>query len=138
MRTILCYGDSNTYGCIPKRYDPKSPVMPGDNRYGRDERWPGVLNNELGSDFFIIEEGLGGRTTVLDDPIGGEHANGKRYLLPCLLTNAPIDLVIIMLGSNDLQRKYSFTSYDIAGEIAALIEITKKVPLVLVERHQKY
>lgn len=126
MRTILCYGDSNTYGCVPKRYDPESLVMPGNNRYNRDERWPGVLNNELCSDFFIIEEGLCGRTTVLDDPIAGKFVSGKRYLLTCLLTHAPIDLVIIMLGSNDLQRKYSFTAYDIASGIAVLIEITKK------------
>jgi lysophospholipase L1-like esterase len=59
MKTILCYGDSNTWGYSPSTQD----------RYGRDERWSGVLRKELGADYLVIEEGLGGRTTVWDDPI---------------------------------------------------------------------
>lgn len=86
MKTILCYGDSNTWGC--------PPVRPGQDvaRYGPDVRWGSVLRAALGPGYWVVEEGLGGRTTVWDDPIEGEHKNGKRYLLPCLESHAPIDL----------------------------------------------
>ena len=62
MKTILCYGDSNTWGCIPLTgaHPPR--------RYGPAQRWPGVLRRELGNGFWIVEEGLNGRTTVWDDP----------------------------------------------------------------------
>jgi lysophospholipase L1-like esterase len=91
VRTILCYGDSNTWG-----YNPSTG-----GRYARDERWPGVLRTELGEGYLVIEEGLNGRTTVWDDPIEG-YKNGSTYLIPCLETHKPIDLVIILLGTNYL------------------------------------
>ena len=69
MRTILCYGDSNTWG-----YDPVTG-----ERLGREERWPGVLARELGDGYAVIEEGLNGRTTVWDDPID-PYRNGREYL----------------------------------------------------------
>jgi lysophospholipase L1-like esterase len=67
MYNILCYGDSNTFGYIPGS---------GGQRYGRDIRWTGRLQHLLGERYYVIEEGLGGRTTVWDDPIE-EHKNGK-------------------------------------------------------------
>jgi lysophospholipase L1-like esterase len=115
MKTILCYGDSNTWG-----YNPSTK-----ERYGRDERWAGVLRNELGAEYLVIEEGLNGRTTVWDDPIEG-YKNGKEYLIPCLETHKPIDLVIIMLGTNDLKKRFSLTAYDIANGAGVLIEIVQK------------
>ena len=99
MKTILCYGDSNTWGY--------NPSMGG--RYARDERWPGVLRKELGEGYLVIEEGLNGRTTVWDDPIEG-YKNGKTYLVPCLETHKPLDLVIILLGTNDLKMRFSVSA----------------------------
>lgn len=115
MKTILCYGDSNTWG-----YHPATK-----KRYGRDERWAGVLRQELGEDYLVIEEGLNGRTTVWDDPIEG-YKNGKDYLIPCLDTHRPLDLVIIMLGTNDLKKRFSLTAFDIAKGAGVLVEIAQK------------
>jgi lysophospholipase L1-like esterase len=110
MRSILCYGDSNTWG---------ADVSTG-GRFPRDVRWPGVLQGLLGADYDVIEEGLGGRTTVWDDPIE-EHKNGKTYLLPCLESHAPLDLVIMMLGTNDLKARFGLTAFDIASGAATLV-----------------
>lgn len=115
MKTILCYGDSNTWGWNPADQD----------RYGRDERWPGVLKQELGDGYHIIEEGLNGRTTVWDDPIEG-YKNGKDYLIPCLETHRPIDLVTIMLGTNDLKIRFSVSAYDIADSAGVLVDIVQR------------
>jgi lysophospholipase L1-like esterase len=115
MKTILCYGDSNTWGSNPITQD----------RYGRDERWPGVLRQELGDGYHIVEEGLNGRTTVWDDPIEG-YKNGKDYLIPCLETHRPIDLVTIMLGTNDLKIRFSVSAYDIADSAGVLVDIVQR------------
>jgi lysophospholipase L1-like esterase len=114
-KTVLCYGDSNTWG-----YNPKTG-----QRYGRDERWPGVLRKELGQGYLVVEEGLNGRTTVWDDPIEG-HKNGKTYLIPCLETHKPIDLVIVMLGTNDLKMRFSVSAFDIANGAGVLVDIVQK------------
>ena len=115
MKTVLCYGDSNTHGTDPA----------GGPRFGLDRRWPGVLRTLLGHDYWVIEEGLGGRTTVWDDPIEG-HKNGKTYLPPCLDTHKPIDLVIILLGTNDLKMRFSLPTQDIAKGAGVLVDITQK------------
>jgi lysophospholipase L1-like esterase len=112
MKTILCYGDSNTWGWTP---------VTGE-RYGKDERWPGVLAEVLGDKFDIIEEGLNGRTTVWDDPIEG-WKNGKTYLIPCLNTHKPLDLVIILLGTNDLKSYFSLPAYAIAKGAGTLVKM---------------
>lgn len=116
MKTILCYGDSNTWGYCPSTQD----------RYGRDERWAGVLRNELGAGYLVIEEGLGGRTTVWDDPVEGIHKNGKTYLIPCLESHQPIDLVIILLGTNDLKGRFSVGAFDIAQGAGVLVQIVQR------------
>ncbi len=115
MKTILCYGDSNTWG-----FDPASK-----GRFDRDVRWTGVLRRTLGDGYLVIEEGLNGRTTVWDDPIEG-YKNGKEYLIPCLATHAPLDLVIIMLGTNDLKMRFSVSAYDIANGAGVLVDIVQK------------
>jgi len=115
MKTILCYGDSNTWG-----YDPATQT-----RYPRDVRWPGVLRKDLGDDYLIIEEGLNGRTTVWDDPIELDK-NGATYLRPCIQTHKPLDLVIIMLGTNDLKTRFSLPAYDIASGAGVLVDIVMK------------
>jgi lysophospholipase L1-like esterase len=115
MKTILCYGDSNTWGWNPHTL----------SRYGRNERWPGVLRNALGQNYWVIEEGQNGRTTVWDDPIEG-HKNGLTYLPPCLDSHHPLDLVIIMLGSNDLKARFSVTAFDIAQSAGVLVDVVQK------------
>lgn len=111
-RVVLCFGDSNTYGSIP--------AVGG--RFPRDVRWPGVLAAELGAGWHVIEEGLGGRTTVFDDPILPDR-NGRRYLTPCLLSHNPVDVVVISLGTNDLKARFSASAADIARGVAVLAEI---------------
>ncbi len=111
MKTILCFGDSNTWG-----YNPSDQ-----QRFGPDVRWTGVLQNKLGAGFRIIEEGLNGRTTVWDDPIEG-FKNGMNYLIPCMESHKPFDLITIMLGTNDLKCRFSVSAYDIAESVGVLIK----------------
>jgi len=121
MKTILCYGDSNTWGCKPI-------AAPGViERFNRDVRWTGVMRGQLGEDFLVIEEGLNARTTVHDDPIDGAHKNGRPYLLPCLESHLPVDLVIIMLGTNDLRSRFSLSAFDIASGIKPLLDIVASI-----------
>ncbi|QIN84160.1 hydrolase [Rubrobacter tropicus] len=112
MRTILCYGDSNTWGSDPETGE----------RFSEEVRWPGVLARELGDGFRVVEEGLSGRTTVRDDPIEGVHKNGRTYLRACLESHKPIDLVTVMLGTNDLKERFGASASDIAQGAASLAE----------------
>jgi lysophospholipase L1-like esterase len=116
MKTLLCYGDSNTHGTLPSA-DPTVRL-----RLGPAERWPGIVRKRLGTDWFVVEEGLGGRTTVLDDEIDGVHKNGLRGLPIALESHRPIDLVVLMLGTNDLKVRFAMTAVDIARANAALVE----------------
>ena len=115
MKTILCYGDSNTWGYIPGSAA----------RYARHQRWTGVLQCSLGGDFVVIEEGLNSRTTVLDDPTK-PFKNGKDYLIPCLDSHAPLDLVILMLGTNDLKHRFGLSAFDIGANVATLLGLVKQ------------
>lgn len=116
MKTILCYGDSNTWG-----FDPETR-----ERFPEDVRWPGVLRARLGDDYRVIEEGLSGRTTLWDDPIEGVHKNGRTYLRPCLESHSPVDLVMIMLGTNDLKSRFGSSASDIAQGAAGLAEMVMR------------
>lgn len=122
---VLCYGDSNTWGKISS---------PEGKRYPADVRWTGVLQSKLGEGYEVIEEGLGGRTTVLDDSVRGVGKNGKTYLTPCLDSHSPIDIVILALGTNDLKERFNQTPEDIGRNIEELIKIiqgyTKKIILL--------
>ncbi|MBL8577121.1 MAG: SGNH/GDSL hydrolase family protein [Mesorhizobium sp.] len=92
-KTILCYGDSLTWG-----YNAEGP-----SRHAYEDRWPSVLQAELGSGVRIIADGLNGRTTAFDDHLTAADRNGARTLGTALLTHAPLDLVIVMLGANDMK-----------------------------------
>ncbi len=102
MKTILCYGDSNTWGYALSSLNFETGYC---ERYPREVRWTGRLQALLGKDYRVIEEGLCGRTTNVDNPreLGGADSNGKTYLGPCLFSHAPIDWVILMLGGNDFK-----------------------------------
>lgn len=112
MKTILCYGDSNTYG-----YNPADGL-----RYPREIRWPGHLQDVLGSAFAVVEEGCNGRTTVADDPVEG-WKNGLDYLRPCLNSHKPVDVVIMMLGTNDLKEIFNKSAQEIAHDAGTLVEV---------------
>jgi len=112
IKRILCYGDSNTWG-----YDPVTQ-----DRFDEHTRWPRVLGHTLGHGYEVIEEGLGGRTTVWDDPIEG-YKNGREYLIPCLESHRPLDVVVLLLGTNDLKKRFSLAAYDIAQGVAALVRV---------------
>jgi lysophospholipase L1-like esterase len=101
-----------------------------DGRYAPDERWPGVLRAELGSSWLVIEEGLNGRTTVSDDPVEGIEKNGSRYLLPCLSSHKPLDVVVVMLGTNDLKARFNKSAWEIAAGVGRLVDIVKTTPAV--------
>ena len=113
-RTVLCYGDSNTFGA--------ATVERPDGRYGPEERWPGVMRAALGPDWLVIEEGLGGRTTVSDDPVEGHWRNGATYLFPCLHTHKPLDVVLVMLGTNDLKARFNKSAWEIAQGVGVLVK----------------
>jgi lysophospholipase L1-like esterase len=117
IRTVLCYGDSNPFGT--------ATVDRPDGRYGPEERWPGVLRAALGAGWLVIEEGLGGRTTVSDDPVEGLDKNGRTYLYPCLRSHRPLDVVAIMLGTNDLKHRFGKTPWDIAEGVGVLVSLVK-------------
>ncbi len=110
-KRIVCFGDSNTWG-----YDVET-----DARFPEDVRWTGRLQRLLGENYIIIEEGLCGRTTVFEDPIH-EGMNGLTYLTPCLLSHAPVDYLIIMLGSNDCKEIFSATPKNIGDGMKHLIK----------------
>ncbi|MES5096791.1 SGNH/GDSL hydrolase family protein [Agrobacterium sp. BA1120] len=93
-KTVLCYGDSLTWG-----FDAENL-----GRHAFEDRWPSVLQKALGTDVNVIAEGLNGRTTAYDDHLADCDRNGARILPTLLHSHAPLDLVIIMLGTNDLKR----------------------------------
>ncbi|WP_406543947.1 SGNH/GDSL hydrolase family protein [Pseudobutyrivibrio sp.] len=97
MKSVLCFGDSNTYGLKPD----------GSGRFDKTERWTGVLSEMLGhQDYEVIEEGLVGRTTVFEDSTR-QGRNGSK-LLPILLeSHGPVDTVVVMLGTNDCKAVYN-------------------------------
>jgi len=117
MKTILCFGDSNTWG-----FDPASISAPFPRRHPHDVRWTGVLARELGADWRVIEEGQNGRTTVHDDPLNIAR-NGKTYLHACLESHKPLDIVVLMLGTNDLKSTFNLPPGEIANGAAVLAKM---------------
>ncbi len=114
MPTILCYGDSNTWGSDPA----------GGQRLPRARRWPGVLGRLLpGCE--IVEEGLRGRTTIQEDPFEPGRS-GLTYLEPCLASHEPIDVVVLMLGTNDTKAIFPFDAAGIAAGVDRLAGIVRR------------
>jgi lysophospholipase L1-like esterase len=128
-KTVLCFGDSNTWGQKPDKT----------GRYPANVRWTGILQDILGDSYYIIEEGLSSRTTDLEYS-KKPGRNGRTYLDPCLDSHRPLGLVILMLGTNDLKIEFDRSAAQIAGAMRGLIELiqekTKKdgkmVPILLV------
>lgn len=114
-KRILCFGDSNTWGEIPKG-----------QRYPIDNRWTGLLQKYLGNAFEVVEEGLCARTTDIDDPKEAGR-NGLTYLAPCLRSHNPLDVVILMLGTCDLKERYRRTPERIFKGIENLVKAVLKI-----------
>lgn len=92
---IVCFGDSNTHGYCAQN----------NGRFDENQRWTCLLQKRLGEDYLILEEGLSGRTTCYDDPIH-EGLSGLDYIYPCLMSHEPVDLLVIMLGTNDTKERF--------------------------------
>lgn len=117
-RTLLCFGDSNTHGSPPLATRP-APY----DRYGPDVRWPGVAAAALGPDWTVIEEGLPGRTAQFDDPVMGAHMNGQMGLRVALNSHGPLDMIAIMLGTNDCKPRFGGSAQSIVAGITSLVDI---------------
>ncbi len=115
MHTILCYGDSNTHGTTPLTEIGRL------GRYDRGQRWPDVMAASLGKGFDVIAEGLPGRTTVHDDPVEGGKRSGLEVLPAILMSHVPLDLMFVMLGTNDLKPRFSVTAHEIARSVERLV-----------------
>ena len=122
MKTILCYGDSNTWGFNPRTQE----------RYDHKTRWPMALKNILNRNappddpyWWVVEEGQNGRTSCREDPVEGDK-NGLRQLLPILESHKPIDIVAVMLGTNDLKPRFNPSPYDIAQGVWNIVIAIQK------------
>ena len=131
---ILCFGDSNTHGYCADPAD----CADGGVRFAEEQRWTQLLQADLGQDYLVIEEGLSGRTTCFDDPIH-EGLNGLDYIYPCLKSHEAIDLLIIMLGTNDCKDRFYSSAACIGLGMARLVNKAKstdcwggKTPNILV------
>ena len=113
-KRILCFGDSLTWGWVPQIDG--APTT----RYPSDVRWTGQLQNSLGHGYVVIEEGLNGRTTSLDDPTD-PRLNGSDYLPSALASHLPLDLVIVMLGTNDTKAYFKRSAIEITAGMSKLI-----------------
>ena len=123
---ILCYGDSNTWGTIGRWFvDDTKPS----ECFDAEHRWTDVLQKDLGEKFLVIREGLGGRGSI-HVRVGEEWKSGEAYLKPCLFSHRPLDLVVIMLGTNDLQIKKDYSEEDLPVGISRLVDIVQSYPKV--------
>ncbi len=121
-KTVLTFGDSNTYG------SPPAHARGLNRRFGADVRWPTVMQAALGGDWALIEEGLPGRTTCRADPVMGPHMDGQLGLRIALESHGPIDLLVIMLGTNDCQMHHMMRAEQILGGLAGLLAIARSEP----------
>jgi lysophospholipase L1-like esterase len=114
-KRILCFGDSNTYG-----HDLKL------GRFDEDTRWTMRLADILGEGYTVVEEGLNGRTFIHEDLATGGHKNGMSYLPACLMTHNPLDLVVIMLGTNDIKQRFGMTAHTIAQCAHQMVDLARR------------
>lgn len=126
QKRILCYGDSNTWGTIGRWEEVTDKPS---ECFDAEHRWVEVMGKDLGCGYHVLREGLGGRGTIYTRE-GEEWKSGQAYLKPCLHTHRPLDLVIIMLGTNDLQINKSIAEEDLPVGISRLIDMVQAEPKV--------
>lgn len=119
---IVCFGDSNTHGYCA---DPKD-CADGGARFNEDERWTCLLQKALGDGYHVSEEGLSGRTTVFPDPLH-ECMSGLDSIYSCLMSHEPVDLLIIMLGTNDTKERLGVNASCIAIGMTRLVQKAKSI-----------
>ncbi|MBR3247459.1 MAG: SGNH/GDSL hydrolase family protein [Clostridiales bacterium] len=116
MKSVVCFGDSNTYGHNPINGE----------RFPESVRWPCLLQELLGDGYKVIEEGLNGRTTVFDDP-NDDWKNGVDYIKGILCTHRPVDYLVIMLGTNDMKTIYNASPEAISAGVNEIVSRAEKV-----------
>ncbi len=107
---IVCFGDSNTHGYCAEN----------GGRFEESQRWTCLLQKGLGEEYLVLEEGLSGRTTSFEDPIH-EGLSGLSYIYPCLMSHEPVDLLIVMLGTNDTKERFGSSAACIALGLKRLL-----------------
>ena len=120
MKTWLAFGDSNTHGTVP--------AIGGEisfERHPEGIRWPTVALPALGPGWRLVEDGLPGRTTRFPDPVMGDHMDGRDGLKSALMAHARVDLISIMLGTNDLKFRFGATAETVAAGIGGLLDILR-------------
>lgn len=115
MKTVLAFGDSLTWGSNPQT----------GGRHPSSHRWPDTLGSRLGDGARIVADGLRGRTTAYDEHLADCDRNGVRLLPTSLYTHAPVDLVIVMLGVNDLKPHIAGTALAAMQGMRRLVQIAK-------------
>lgn len=123
MPFLLTFGDSNTHGTPP--IQERGPYF----RFGPQTRWPTVAAQALGAEWTLAEEGLPGRTTMFPDPVMGAHMDGQTGLRIALQSHGPIDVLTIMLGTNDTKTMFGATPVAIAGGLAGLLAIANSIEM---------
>lgn len=119
-QNVLVFGDSITWGWVPKE-----PIVPT-TRHAEEDRWPTIMAAALGDGYNVITEGLSGRTTNIDDPMAPGLMNGADYLDSAILSHEPLDLVIIMLGTNDTKSYLDRSPLEIGLGMGELINIIQE------------
>ena len=115
-KTLLCFGDSNTHG---------TPPIVDRALYARFDaatRWPCVAQKALGPDWALVEEGLPGRTAQFEDLMMGAHMDGRAGLKIALNSHGPIDVLTLMLGTNDVKTRFGATGEQVTAGIAGLLD----------------
>jgi lysophospholipase L1-like esterase len=115
MKTVLCFGDSITWGYVPGS---------DGERFAPGVRWASRLATALGGEWDVIAEGLNGRTATMDSPVA-DGRNGLTYLMPCLQSHMPLDVVVIYLGTNDAGDRYSLPAETVAGAVGRLVRVVR-------------
>ena len=127
MPVVMTFGDSNTHGTPPI-------VVPGKYaRFDAATRWPRRMIAALGSGWELVEEGLPGRTAQFDDPVMGAHMNGVAGLKMALESHGPLDVLVLMLGTNDVKARFSANAEAVASGIAGLMDVATH--RLMQERH---
>lgn len=125
MAQVMCFGDSNTYGTPP------IVDLALHSRFDAATRWPTLMAKQTGVS--LIEAGLPGRTTMFDDPVMGAHMNGQMGLKMALESHGPLDLLVIMLGTNDVKARFTATAQQVQGGMSSLLDIAQH--RVMQDRH---